>query len=121
MDYLLKNQSDIAKMSFINLPGTNTDIYGPSGFVDAGLGFQDKRNRNPNWTDHEINRFLEMLQEDDTVKDLVANRNKKVSISISIYSFCYKRFNHFTMKIQHSSSFCYHFKGFLYDCSKNVF
>ena len=86
MDYILKNQSEITKMSFINLPGTNTDIYGPSGFVDAGLGFQDKRNRNPNWTDHEINRFLEMLQEDDTVKDLVANRNKKVSISISIYS-----------------------------------
>lgn len=120
MDYLLKNQSDIAKMSFINLPGTNTDIYGPSGFVDAGLGFQDKRNRNPNWTDHEINRFLEMLQEDDTVKDLVANRNKKVCISISIYSFCYKR-NHFIMKILHSLSFYYHFKGFLYDCSKNVF
>ena len=82
MDYLLKNQSDIAKMSYINLPGTTTDIYGPTGFVDAGLGFQDKRNRNPNWTDHEINRFLEMLQEDDTVKDLVANRNKKESIII---------------------------------------
>ena len=71
-------------MSFINLPGTTTDIYGPTGFVDAGLGFQDKRNRNPNWTDHEINRFLEMLQEDDTVKDLVANRNKKVRCFFSL-------------------------------------
>ena len=82
MEYLLKNQSDIAKMNYINLPGTTTDIYGPTGFVEAGLGFQDKRNRNPNWTDHEINRFLEMLQEDDTVKDLVANRNKKERIRV---------------------------------------
>jgi len=51
-----------------------------SHFADTGgsLNFQDKRNRNPNWTDHEIVRFLEMLQEDETVKDLVANRNKKV-------------------------------------------
>ena len=85
MEYLLKNQSDIAKMNYINLPGTTTDIYGPTGFVEAGLGFQDKRNRNPNWTDHEINRFLEMLQEDDTVKDLVANRNKKERIRL-VYS-----------------------------------
>ena len=80
MDYILsKSQSDLAKMNYINIPGTSTDIYGPTGFVEAGLGFQDKRNRNPNWTDHEINRFLEMLQEDDTIKDLVANRNKKAS------------------------------------------
>jgi len=49
-----------------------------TNFADGSLTFQDKRNRNPNWTDHEIVRFLEMLQEDDTVKDLVANRNKKV-------------------------------------------
>ena len=53
-----------------------------SHFADTGssLNFQDKRNRNPNWTDHEIVRFLEMLQEDETVKDLVANRNKKVHV-----------------------------------------
>ena len=77
----MKNQNDITKMNYINLPGTSTEIYGPPGsFVETGLGFQDKRNRNPNWTDHEINRFLEMLQEDDTVKDLIANRNKKASI-----------------------------------------
>ena len=95
MEYLLKNQSDIAEMNYINLPGTTTDIYGPTGFVEAGLGFQDKRNRNPNWTDHEINRFLEMLQEDDTVKDLVANRNKKERIrlvyskfNIDVKTFC---------------------------------
>ena len=45
---------------------------------DLGLGFTDKRNRNPNWTDHEIMRFLEILQEDKVLKDLMAQRNKQV-------------------------------------------
>ena len=43
-----------------------------------GLGFADKRNRNPNWTDHEIIRFLEILQEEKVLKDLLAQRNKQV-------------------------------------------
>merc|ERR1719167_1696047 len=46
-------------------------------------GFQDKRNRNPNWTDSEIVRFLEMLEEDQHVRDLVANKNKKVFCEIA--------------------------------------
>ena len=58
----------------------NKVYYSPMMSNDLGTNFNDKRNRNPNWTDHEINRFLEMLQEDDTVKDLVANRNKKERI-----------------------------------------
>ena len=45
---------------------------------DGPHGFNDKRNRNPNWTDHEIVRFLEILQEEDTMKDLMAQRNKQV-------------------------------------------
>jgi len=48
---------------------------------DLGLGFSDKRNRNPNWTDHEIMRFLDILQEEKVLKDLMAQRNKQV--------FCY--------------------------------
>ncbi len=46
--------------------------------AELGLGFSDKRNRNPNWTDHEIMRFLEILQEDKVMKDLMAQRNKQV-------------------------------------------
>ena len=46
-----------------------------------GLGFADKRNRNPNWTDHEIIRFLEILQEEKVLKDLLAQRNKQVRTS----------------------------------------
>ena len=34
--------------------------------------------RNPNWTDNEIVRFLEILQEEDTLRDLMAQRNKQV-------------------------------------------
>lgn len=48
---------------------------------DLGMGFQDKRNRNPNWTDHEIMRFLDILQEDKVMKDLMAQRNKQVKLS----------------------------------------
>ena len=62
---------------FANLGGAGGGAGG-GAFVDTGLTFQDKRNRNPNWTDQEIVRFLEMLQEDESVKDLAANRNKKV-------------------------------------------
>jgi hypothetical protein len=46
---------------------------------EGAHGFNDKRNRNPNWTDLEIIRFLEILQEEDTMKDLMAQRNKQVS------------------------------------------
>jgi hypothetical protein len=46
---------------------------------DGGAyGIQDKRNRNPNWTDGEIIRFLEILQEEPTMRDLMAQRNKQV-------------------------------------------
>ena len=47
-----------------------------------GLGFADKRNRNPNWTDHEIIRFLEILQEEKVLKDLLAQRNKQVCMYV---------------------------------------
>ena len=56
-----------------------------------GLGFADKRNRNPNWTDHEIIRFLEILQEEKVLKDLLAQRNKQVRTSYlkkKTFSFC---------------------------------
>ena len=49
---------------------------------DLGLGFSDKRNRNPNWTDHEIMRFLDILQEEKVLKDLMAQRNKQVIMGI---------------------------------------
>jgi len=45
----------------------------------------DKRNRNPNWTDAEIMRFLNILQEEGTMRDLMAQRNKQV---ISSIAFC---------------------------------
>ena len=41
----------------------------------------DKRNRNPNWTDTEIARFLTILMEEPVLADLNAQRNKQV--------FCY--------------------------------
>ena len=41
----------------------------------------DKRNRNPNWTDSEITRFLSILMEKPVLHDLNAQRNKQV--------FCY--------------------------------
>ena len=49
--------------------------------MESALG--DKRNRNPNWTDQEIVRFLEMLEEDGSVADMVANRNRKVFCSVA--------------------------------------
>ncbi len=45
------------------------------GYVSVG---SDKRNRNPNWTDAEIVRFLEILQEESVMRDLLAQRNKQV-------------------------------------------
>ena len=38
----------------------------------------DKRNRNPNWTDSEITRFLTILMEEPVLNDLNAQRNKQV-------------------------------------------
>ena len=63
---------------------------------DLGLEFGDKKNRNANWTDHEVISFLEVLQEDEVLKDLSANRNKQVGLDSvidflidgQIYSFC---------------------------------
>ena len=63
-------------MSFFE---NNSVFFSPLGDGDGSHGFNDKRNRNPNWTDHEIIRFLEILQEEDTMKDLMAQRNKQVS------------------------------------------
>ena len=38
------------------------------------IGFTDpKRNRNPNWTDHEVLNLLEILQEDHVMQDLKGN------------------------------------------------
>merc|ERR1712212_310459 len=54
----------------------------PMGANECGIGFADpKRNRNPNWTDHEVITLLEILQEDHVMQDMGANRNKQV--------FCY--------------------------------
>ena len=39
----------------------------------------DKRNRNPNWTDSEITRFLSILMEEPVLHDLNAQRNKQVA------------------------------------------
>ena len=45
---------------------------------NLNLEFGDKRDRKANWTDHEVISFLEILQEDEAMKDLKANRNKQV-------------------------------------------
>ena len=52
---------------------------------DLCLEAGDKKNRNANWTDHEVISFLEILQEDEVLKDLSANRNKQVGLE-SVYS-----------------------------------
>ena len=52
---------------------------------DLGLEVGDKKNRNANWTDHEVISFLEILQEDEVLKDLSANRNKQVGLD-SVYT-----------------------------------
>ena len=47
------------------------------------IGFTDpKRNRNPNWTDHEVLNLLEILQEDHVMQDLKGNRTKQVLLRI---------------------------------------
>jgi len=69
--------AEAALFANLSAAAAAASVGSPQPFAE-NLSFQDKRNRNPNWTDHEIVRFLEMLQEDETVKDLVANRNKKV-------------------------------------------
>ena len=48
------------------------------GYPGESLLSSDKRNRHPNWTDAEIIRFLDLLQEEPTMRDLVAQRNKQV-------------------------------------------
>jgi len=60
------------KMGWVALPGL------PS-YVEYQAS--DKRNRNPNWTDAEITRFLIILMEEPVLNDLNAQRNKQV--------FCY--------------------------------
>lgn len=72
---------------------------GPS---DLGLGFADKRNRNPNWTDHEIIRFLEILQEEKVLKDLMAQRNKQVRFIYFIVRFVHATNAFFSLQV-----FCY--------------
>ena len=49
--------------------------------VGVHLPYQSatKRNRNPNWTDGEIIRFLEILSEEEILIDLKANKIKQVS------------------------------------------
>ena len=59
-------------------PYINAASVTASAASELGLGFTDKRNRNPNWTDHEIIRFLDILQEEKVLKDLMAQRNKQV-------------------------------------------
>ena len=46
----------------------------------------DKRNRNPNWTDSEIVRFLTILMEEPVLNDLNAQRNKQVKYETSLLS-----------------------------------
>ena len=48
----------------------------------------DKRNRNPNWTDAEITRFLMILMEEPVLNDLNAQRNKQVLQSF-IFTKCH--------------------------------
>ena len=44
----------------------------------------DKRNRNPNWTDSEITRFLSILMEEPVLHDLNAQRNKQVACYLTL-------------------------------------
>ena len=56
----------------------NKVYFAPMMANELGINFTDKRNRNPNWTDQEIVRFLEILQEEKVMLDLAANKNKQV-------------------------------------------
>lgn len=51
----------------------------------------DKRNRNPNWTDAEITRFLMILMEEPVLNDLNAQRNKQV---LQSFNFTYHNTTH---------------------------
>lgn len=65
------------------------DLYDP-GQPPVYLSTTSKRNRNPNWTDGEIIRFLEILSEEEILIDLKANRIKQVLllvVSLSATSF----------------------------------
>ena len=65
----------------------NKVYFTPMMANDLGINFNDKRNRNPNWTDQEIVRFLEILQEEKVMLDLAANKNKQVRTFIRLYYF----------------------------------
>ena len=41
-------------------------------------------NRNPNWTDSEITRFLSILMEEPVLHDLNAQRNKQVACYLTL-------------------------------------
>ena len=68
-------------------PYINAASVSASAASELGLGFTDKRNRNPNWTDHEIIRFLDILQEEKVLKDLMAQRNKQVIFARFAFEF----------------------------------
>ncbi|XP_023328222.1 solute carrier organic anion transporter family member 4A1 isoform X2 [Eurytemora carolleeae] len=50
-------------------------------YQGQAVNHTDKRTRNPNWTDGEISRFLEILIEEPVLRDLKEQKNKRV--------FCY--------------------------------
>ena len=54
----------------------------------------DKRNRNPNWTDAEITRFLMILMEEPVLNDLNAQRNKQVLKSLNFKPFLKQLFGY---------------------------
>ena len=62
------------------LQGIDKLYVSPMMANDLSLEFGDKKNRNANWTDHEVIGFLEILQEDEVLKDLSENRNKQVGL-----------------------------------------
>ena len=96
--------------------------HAASAASELGLGFTDKRNRNPNWTDHEIIRFLDILQEEKVLKDLMAQRNKQVTdITMSAKNIatlqskneCNKQYNAiflFNIRIQNAKLYILHKK-----------
>lgn len=59
----------------------------------------DKRNRNPNWTDAEITRFLMILMEEPVLNDLNAQRNKQVLKRLN--------FKLFLKRLYGNQVFCY--------------
>ena len=65
----------------------NKIYFAPILANDLGINFTDKRNRNPNWTDNEIIRFLEILQEENVMADLASNKNKQVWENLKFFCF----------------------------------